>query len=83
MILIIFPPFLYICSPICQDPEINAIVTVKDNTTYVFKDKLYYKLSDDSVADGYPRLVFDIYYFYCDFSSLFYIFLKTLKVHFF
>ena len=42
-------------SPICQDPEINAIVTVKDNTTYVFKDKLYYKLSDDSVADGYPR----------------------------
>merc|ERR1711994_977654 len=44
-------------SPICQDPEINAIVTVKDNTTYVFKDKLYYKLSDDSVADGYPRSI--------------------------
>jgi len=44
-------------SPICQDPKINAIVTVKDNTTYVFKDKLYYKLSDDSVADGYPRSI--------------------------
>merc|ERR1712241_1362961 len=44
-------------SPICKDPEINAIVTVKDNTTYVFKDKLYYKLSDDSVADGYPRSI--------------------------
>ena len=37
-------------SPICLNPKINSIVTVKDNSTYVFKDKLYYKLSDDSVG---------------------------------
>ena len=45
-------------SPICKDPKIDAIVTVKDNTTYVFKKDLYYKLSDDSIAEGYPRSIF-------------------------
>ena len=45
-------------SPICKDPKIDAIVTVKDNSTYVFKKDLYYKLSDDSIAEGYPRSIF-------------------------
>jgi len=42
-------------SPLCSDPRIGAIVTVEDNSTYVFKGKQYYKLTDDSVEDGYPR----------------------------
>ena len=42
-------------SALCSDPSIGAIVTVEDNSTYVFKGKQYYKLTDDSVEDGYPR----------------------------
>ena len=42
-------------SPLCNDPKIDAIVTVEDNSTYVFKGKQYYKLTDDSIADGFPR----------------------------
>ena len=42
-------------SALCSDPRIGAIVTVEDNSTYVFKGKQYYKLTDDSVEDGYPR----------------------------
>jgi len=42
-------------SPLCSDPTVGAIVTVEDNSTYVFKGKQYYKLTDDSVEDGYPR----------------------------
>ena len=42
-------------SPLCSDPKIGAIVTMEDNSTYVFKGKQYYKLTDDSVEDGYPR----------------------------
>ena len=42
-------------SPLCSNSKIDAIVTVKDNTTYVFKGKQYYELNDDSVKDGFPR----------------------------
>ena len=39
-------------SPLCSDSKIDAIVTVKDNSTYVFKGKQYYKLTDDNIEQG-------------------------------
>ena len=42
-------------SLLCNDPKIDAIVTTMDNSTYVFKGKQYWKLTEDSVDDAYPR----------------------------
>ena len=42
-------------SLLCNDPKIDAIVTTMDNSTYVFKGKQYWKLTEDSVDDDYPR----------------------------
>ena len=42
-------------SLLCNDPKIGAIVTTMDNSTYVFKGKQYWKLTEDSVDESYPR----------------------------
>lgn len=42
---------------LCNDATIDAIVTVQDGTTYTFKGDAYWKLSDDKIADGYPRSI--------------------------
>lgn len=42
---------------LCNDASIDAIVTVKDKTTYTFKGRYYWKLTEDSIAKGYPRLI--------------------------
>ena len=39
---------------LCQS-GFDTILTMKNDETYVFKDKKYWKLTDDSVAEGYPR----------------------------
>merc|ERR1711868_246979 len=33
----------------------DTILTMKNDETYVFKDNNYWKLTEDSVAEGYPR----------------------------
>ena len=40
---------------LCRDSKLDAIVTVKDTTTYVFKGSKYWKLIDDGVAPGFPK----------------------------
>lgn len=44
-------------SPICSDSKIDAAVTMSDKMTYIFKDSQYYKLTEDSIAPGYPRSI--------------------------
>ena len=42
---------------ICVNPTIDAIFLTADRSTYVFKGDSYWKLTRDSVADGYPRKI--------------------------
>jgi len=42
---------------LCNDAAIDSIVTLSDQSTYVFKGDAYWKLTDDSIADGYPKSV--------------------------
>ena len=44
-------------SELCSNSKIDAIVTVKDTNTYVFKGSKYWKLTDDGVAPGFPRSI--------------------------
>ena len=40
---------------LCKNGKVDAMVTVKDKTTYAFKGNKYWRLTDDGVAKGYPR----------------------------
>eukprot|EP00088_Acartia_fossae_P048168 TRINITY_DN5249_c0_g1_i2.p1 TRINITY_DN5249_c0_g1~~TRINITY_DN5249_c0_g1_i2.p1 ORF type:complete len:568 (-),score=109.75 TRINITY_DN5249_c0_g1_i2:168-1871(-) len=40
---------------LCADPKLDAIFKTMDGTTYVFKGSKYWRLTDESVAEGYPR----------------------------
>jgi matrix metalloproteinase-14 (membrane-inserted) len=44
-------------NPLCRDGSIDAAVSLKDGDTYVFKYSQYWKLTDESVAPGYPRSI--------------------------
>ncbi|XP_023337348.1 stromelysin-3 isoform X2 [Eurytemora carolleeae] len=41
---------------ICSEPTLDSILTIGE-TTFAFKGDSYWKLTDDSIAPGYPRLV--------------------------
>eukprot|EP00094_Tigriopus_californicus_P012504 TCALIF_12089-PA protein Name:"Similar to Mmp14 Matrix metalloproteinase-14 (Rattus norvegicus)" AED:0.09 eAED:0.09 QI:65/1/0.8/1/1/1/5/0/473 len=40
---------------LCNDASFDAIVTLKNGDTFTFKGGKYWKLTDESVANGYPR----------------------------
>ncbi len=40
---------------LCNDASVDAMVTVDDGTTYAFKGNQYWRLTEDSIARGYPR----------------------------
>jgi len=42
---------------ICSNSTIDSIVTLEDGTTYTFRGARYWKLTDDSIAPGYPKPV--------------------------
>ncbi|KAM7344269.1 matrix metalloproteinase 1 isoform 2-T4 [Cochliomyia hominivorax] len=42
---------------LCKDPKIDALFNSADGQTYAFKGNKYYKLTENSVADGYPKLI--------------------------
>lgn len=42
---------------LCKNAKVDAMVTVKDKTTYAFKGSKYWRLTDDGVAKGYPRSI--------------------------
>lgn len=44
-------------SPVCSDSKMDAVVTMSDKITYMFKGSQYYKLTEDSIAPGYPRSI--------------------------
>ena len=44
---------------ICSDPRVDTIFGTSDGSFYVFKGRDYYKLTDDSIAPGYPRKIRD------------------------
>ncbi len=42
---------------LCNDASVDAMVTVADGTTYAFKGGQYWRLTDESIAPGYPRSI--------------------------
>jgi len=42
---------------LCNNASIDSIVTLNDGATYAFKGDAYWKLTDDSIAPGYPKSV--------------------------
>lgn len=42
---------------ICTNSSIDSIISTEDGSTYTFKGEQYWKLTDDSIAQGYPRNV--------------------------
>ncbi|KAF2354216.1 Hemopexin-like repeat protein [Trinorchestia longiramus] len=42
---------------LCSDASLDAVVTMGDRKTYVFKGRQYWRLTDDSVAPGFPRYI--------------------------
>lgn len=42
---------------LCSDPKIDAMFNTADGNTYVFKGNNYYRLTDDSVSEGYPKRI--------------------------
>ncbi|XP_044752537.1 matrix metalloproteinase-14 isoform X2 [Coccinella septempunctata] len=40
---------------LCKDPKIDTIFTSADGQTYVFKGDKYWRLTDTSIAPGYPK----------------------------
>ena len=52
-----FRPSNTINNNICSNPNINAIVKTGNGNSYIFRGDLYWKLTADSVAPGYPRRI--------------------------
>jgi len=44
---------------ICTDSRIDSMVTTQDGVTYAFKEDQFWKLTDDSIAPGYPKYIAD------------------------
>ncbi|CAG7816605.1 unnamed protein product [Allacma fusca] len=44
-------------SKLCDDPKIDAIAHMADGFTYVFKGSDFYRLTENGVADGYPKKI--------------------------
>ncbi|XP_064455146.1 stromelysin-3-like [Ornithodoros turicata] len=44
---------------LCQDSSIDAATRTEDGSSYVFKGDYYWKIENDGVAEGYPRMIRD------------------------
>lgn len=44
-------------SELCSSPKIDAIFNSADGATYAFKGDSYYKLTENAVAEGYPKKI--------------------------
>ncbi|KAK0158536.1 hypothetical protein PV328_009527 [Microctonus aethiopoides] len=42
---------------LCNDPKVDAMFSSAEGHPYVFKGDYYWKLTDDGVASGYPKLI--------------------------
>uniref|UniRef100_A0A182S6F1 Peptidase metallopeptidase domain-containing protein n=1 Tax=Anopheles maculatus TaxID=74869 RepID=A0A182S6F1_9DIPT len=46
-------------SELCTSPKIDAVFNTADGSTYAFKGDKYYKLTENAVAEGYPKKISD------------------------
>ncbi|XP_049547028.1 matrix metalloproteinase-14 isoform X3 [Anopheles darlingi] len=44
-------------SELCTTPKIDAVFNTADGSTYAFKGSNYYKLTENAVAEGYPKKI--------------------------
>lgn len=44
---------------LCNSAKIDAIFNTADGNTYAFKGDKYYKLTENSIAEGYPKKITD------------------------
>lgn len=42
---------------LCKNSKIDAVFNTADGATYAFKDDKYYRLTENAVAEGYPKLI--------------------------
>lgn len=42
---------------ICTNPKIDAVFNTNNQNTYAFKGDKYYRLTENAVADGYPKII--------------------------
>ncbi|XP_076254151.1 matrix metalloproteinase 1 isoform X3 [Rhynchophorus ferrugineus] len=42
---------------LCEDPKFDTIFNSAEGYTFIFKGDQYYKLTEESVATGYPKLI--------------------------
>lgn len=42
---------------VCRDPKVDTIFNTYDGSTYAFKGSVYYKLTENSVETGYPKMI--------------------------
>jgi matrix metalloproteinase-14 (membrane-inserted) len=40
---------------LCKNSKIDAIFNTPDGNTYAFKDDKYFKLTENAIAEGYPK----------------------------
>lgn len=40
---------------ICKNPSVNTMFNSADGLTYAFKGQYYYRLTENAIADGYPK----------------------------
>ena len=42
---------------LCQDSSVDSMLTTLEGDTYAFKGEIYWKLTEDALAPGYPRSI--------------------------
>lgn len=42
---------------LCADPKMDTVFNTHDGATYAFKGTHYYKLTENALAEGYPKLI--------------------------
>ncbi|XP_063700125.1 matrix metalloproteinase-14 isoform X2 [Culicoides brevitarsis] len=44
---------------LCKSPKVDAVFNTADGNTYAFKGDKYYRLTENAVAEGYPKKISD------------------------
>lgn len=42
---------------LCKNPKVDTVFNTADGKTYIFKGNYYWRLTEDAVAKGYPKLI--------------------------
>jgi len=44
---------------LCEDSSVDSMLTTLEGDSYAFKGGIYWKLTEDSIASGYPRSIYE------------------------